>query len=52
LVGPDLFFDAEADGFLVVVVEELPVFGFPDEELFGGYAGRSLVGGGKGEGEW
>jgi hypothetical protein len=48
LVGPDLFFDAEADGLLVVVEEVLGwlrgVRGrdVPDEELIGVEAGRGL----------
>ena len=54
MVGPDLFFDAEADGLLIVVEEILGglrgVRGrdVPDEELVWVQAGRGLV---LGEGE-
>jgi hypothetical protein len=48
LVGPDLFFDAEADGLLVVVEEVLGWLGgvrgrdVPDEELIGVEAGMGV----------
>jgi hypothetical protein len=48
LVGPDLFFDTEADGLLVVVEEVLGWFrgvggrNVPDEELVWVKAGRRL----------
>jgi hypothetical protein len=55
LVGPDFFFDAEADGLLVVVEEVLGWLGgvrggdVPDEELVGVEAGRRLVWGNMGK---
>ena len=48
MVGPDLFFDTEADGLLVVVEEVLGWLGgvggrdVPDEELVWVEAGRRL----------
>ena len=54
MVRPDLFFDAEADGLLVVVEEVLGWFGgvrgrdVPDEELIGVEAEEVRLGG-KGE---